>query len=278
MNDYLKIIKVLYYITQYAQKRPSTQKLANIAGINTYNFEQKFINWVGITPKSYLECLNPKNKKMILQESRNIMAITNETAPPIKRSSYKFCIKLVTANPTEIKNGGEALDISYDFGPTPFGECLLAKASKGICHLAFIDQNERKATFNRLKELWPMARFLPQKKEIHQLINKIFNPLWRDKNLTFNLYTPSTYLQARVWSALISIPEGHTISYSELAKSVQRSQASRAIGNILSKNQIAYLIPCHRVIRSSGIIGNYRWGSQRKKSLLTFERARNLPK
>jgi AraC family transcriptional regulator of adaptative response/methylated-DNA-[protein]-cysteine methyltransferase len=274
MNDYLKMSKVLAYITQHGYKQPSLEELATIAGISPYHFQRKFINWVGISPKSYLQCMTLNNAKSIMQQGKSVLDATMDSGLSSPGRLHDLCIKLDAATPGEIKNGGMGLHINYGYALTPFGECLIANSPRGICYLAFTESENRQHAFNELKQLWPAAIFNTEKNKISRLVEDIFNSNRGNKKLSLRGYVSATRFQIQVWRALIKIPEGKVVSYGDLAIKINQASAARAVGNAVAANSLAYLIPCHRVIRNTGVIGNYRWGQQRKKALITFETAR----
>lgn len=269
-------MKVLAYLTQHTQKQPSLEELAKVAGMSPYHFQRRFTSWVGISPKSYLQCLTLENAKMILQQGKSIMDVAFDSGLSGPGRLHDLCIKLDAATPGEIKSGGKGIVIKYGFGPTPFGECLLANSARGICNLAFVDTAQHNKALTDLKELWPAATLVSQTHDIRLLIEKIFNPEQHSNRLTLRAYVSATRFQIQVWRALIKIPEGKFISYGDLAKNINQPRSARAVGNAVAANPLAYLIPCHRVIRNSGIIGNYRWGTQRKKALIVNEVAATI--
>lgn len=276
MNDYLQMSRILSYIGQHAEIQPSLEDLARVAGISPWHFQRKFTRWVGISPKAYLQCLTLENARAFLQQGKSVMAASLETGLSGPGRLHDLCIKLDAASPGEIKHGGEGLEISYGFGTTPFGECLAGTSPRGICYLAFTDTDSHVEEVKKLYQLWPAASFQERKTRVRQLIKEIFNPSLRTGAASLRAYVPSTRFQALVWRALINIPQGKTVSYQDLAEIIHHPRSARAVGNAVAANQLAYLIPCHRVIRQSGIIGNYRWGSQRKKAMLVYEWARSL--
>jgi AraC family transcriptional regulator, regulatory protein of adaptative response / methylated-DNA-[protein]-cysteine methyltransferase len=276
MNEYRQMAKVLAYITEFADTQPSLDELANIAGLSPFHFQRKFINWVGISPKSYLQSMTLDKAKLILHQGNSVLDVALASGLSSPGRLHDLCIKLEAATPGEIKSGGEGLVINYGFALTPFGDCLIANSDRGICYLAFTNPDEYEFVLKELKTQWPAAKFNLQKNNIRRLVEKIFTPDKLNKKNTLRGYVSCTRFQIKVWRALIEVPEGNTISYSELAKNINQPRASRAVGNAVAANPLAYLIPCHRVIRNTGVIGNYRWGQHRKKSIITFETRKNL--
>jgi AraC family transcriptional regulator of adaptative response/methylated-DNA-[protein]-cysteine methyltransferase len=274
MNDYQKMTRILTHLCENARNQPSLEELAGIAGLSPFHFQRKFVSWVGISPKAFLQCLTLENARSILQQSKSIMDVALDSGLSGPARLHDLCIKLDAATPGEIKSGGKGLKIDYGIGPSPFGECLLALSARGICYLAFIDRVNPETVVGDLISLWPAAELNPDNVKIQKTIKTIFSPAGAGKKTTLNAYVRGSRFQVQVWRALLKIPEGRLISYGGLAQKIKQPDAARAVGNAVAANPIAYLIPCHRVIRNSGVIGNYRWGSRRKKALITYEAAR----
>jgi AraC family transcriptional regulator of adaptative response/methylated-DNA-[protein]-cysteine methyltransferase len=165
------------------------------------------------------------------------------------------------------------LTIAYGFHPTPFGECLIAVTSRGICHLSFIEQNQRRDHLRNLKQTWLNASFKKDFKNTSSLVRKIFSQSPKTSTKPFNLLLKGTNFQINIWRALLAIPKSTIISYQDLAILIGKPKSIRAAANAVAVNPIAYLIPCHRVIAKSGAIHNYRWGKERKKAMFVYEMA-----
>src|SRR5690242_1315856 len=172
--------------------------------------------------------------------------------------------------PGEYKNGGENLNINYSYAETPFGDIIIASTAKGICHLAFITDEEDE--LRNLKQIFPNASFHQKTDLLQQNALKVFTQDYIDLK-KIKLHLKATPFQLKVWQALLRIPFGSISTYSSLAKNIETPNASRAVGTALANNPVAYLIPCHRVIKSTGLIGEYHWGSTRKTAILGWEAA-----
>jgi AraC family transcriptional regulator of adaptative response/methylated-DNA-[protein]-cysteine methyltransferase len=163
------------------------------------------------------------------------------------------------------------MEIRHGFHPTPFGTCLIGATARGICHLSFLDQDNsgrRAATIRELKSDWPKAVLRHHPESTREIAAKIFARVRYQKIPVLLVGTP---FRLKVWEALLKIPSGHLLSYRDVARSIGNSRACRAVGAAVGANPVAYLIPCHRVIHETGIVGNYRWGEARKMAMLTWE-------
>ena len=275
MNDYIVMSKAINFLSEHVHEQPSLEDMAIMAGLSPSHFHRKFKSWVGVSPKSFLQCLTLENAKIILNQDESIMDVALNSGLSGPGRLHDLCIKLDAATPGEIKNGGMGLNVGYGFGPTPFGECIVANSQRGICYMAFIDSDKREKAINELQQTWPGAKLKPNNDNNLRLLRKIFTPS-NDQRITLKAFVSGTQFQLQVWRALLNISEGQLTSYGKLANSLNRPGAARAVGSAVASNFLAYLIPCHRVIRSSGIIGDYRWGSARKKTIIAYETAKNL--
>jgi AraC family transcriptional regulator of adaptative response/methylated-DNA-[protein]-cysteine methyltransferase len=175
--------------------------------------------------------------------------------------------------PGEYKNEGEHLAINYSHAETVFGDVLIASTPKGICHLSFIETIAD--GIKELKNSFQQARFIQKTDRLQQNALKIFNSDWTDLP-GIKLHLKGTEFQLKVWQALLQIPSGHADTYSGIAGKIRLPKAPRAVGTAIGNNPVAFLIPCHRVIRSTGVTGEYRWNSDRKTAMLGWEAAQLL--
>jgi AraC family transcriptional regulator of adaptative response/methylated-DNA-[protein]-cysteine methyltransferase len=175
--------------------------------------------------------------------------------------------------PGEFKEMGAGLEIAYGVHPSPFGECLLAVTERGLCGLSFVDAASPESSLEDLRSRWPRARMLADRARTAAMIRGIFGSPPEQKGASIPLLLKGTNFQIKVWEALLRIPPGSVTTYRCLAGTIGKPAASRAVGSAVGANPIAYLIPCHRVILSTGAFGNYRYGTTRKKAILGWEQA-----
>jgi AraC family transcriptional regulator of adaptative response/methylated-DNA-[protein]-cysteine methyltransferase len=173
--------------------------------------------------------------------------------------------------PGEYKNGGENLSINYSFAESPFGNILVASTSKGISHMAFAD--DEKEALKALQKKFPNARYKQVVDLIQQNALYIFTHDWKDLD-KIKLHLKGTAFQIKVWEALLKIPLGQLSTYGNIAGQLHTPKASQAVGSAVASNPVAFLIPCHRVIQSTGIFGQYHWGSIRKTAMIGWEAAK----
>jgi AraC family transcriptional regulator of adaptative response/methylated-DNA-[protein]-cysteine methyltransferase len=188
-----------------------------------------------------------------------------------KNERVDLCARLEAASPGEIKSGGAGWTMTAGFGPSLFGDCLVALGPRGVCHLSFVDSN-RKLAWTRLLRLWPNARWNRDDAAARDLLAGVFAlPGQRKKRRSLTLFVKGTDFQRRVWRALLRIPSGRLTTYGQLAAGLGAPSSARAVGSAVGSNELAWLIPCHRVILQTGAAGGYRWGAARKRAMIAWE-------
>lgn len=224
----------------------------------------------GVDPKQFTNLLNAEYAKTILKETHASLfdAAHASGMSGDERLRPDLFISIEVMSPDEYKNGGESLSLNYSFAPTPFGDILMASTSKGICSCEFAD--DPAASLSALQRKFPKATLSLQSDSLQQNALRIFSPD-RSRSQAIKLHLKGTDFQLKVWRALLKIPMGGMASYGDIASLTGNPRACRAVGTAVGDNPVALLIPCHRVIRASGEIGNYRWGVARKNAILARE-------
>ena len=180
--------------------------------------------------------------------------------------------RLEAATPNEIAARGVGMTIRAGISDTPFGRCLVGETPRGICHLSFFDDEGAEGSIAEMQAAWPLATILWDHEHAARLLSRMFSPEANAGSpAVWKVFVRGTDFQIRVWKELLRIPSGSTISYGELADAAGNPKASRATGSAVGRNDVSFLIPCHRVIHSDGTCGNYRWGIQRKRAILAWE-------
>lgn len=267
MRDYQRIEKVIRYLEEHYHEQPSLKKLAAIAGVSEFHFHRLFKKWAGITPKDFLKFLTANHAKELLLQSRDLLSVSLESGLSGSGRLHDLFVSLEAVTPGEYKSRGKGIEIFYGYHETPFGDCLIGVTNRGVCHLSFCGDKTGPA-LEELQKKWSHATLTKNQK----MTKKSISCIWQKrKKSPLKLLVMGTSFQVKVWEALLKIPEGHLLSYSDVAKAISAPKSSRAVGTAVGDNTIAYLIPCHRVIRESGKISQYRWGADRKKAILLWE-------
>lgn len=273
MNNYERVARIIRLLDEKQREQPSLDDLAAAAGLSGSRLHRLFVEWVGITPKDFLQCLTLQHAKAALHNGRSVLDAALDSGLSGPGRLHDLCVTLEAATPGEVKSGGEGLEIIYGVGPTPFGDCLLAKAKRGICHLSFVRDDGFDQAIAALRSEWPKASFRREDSAAECALGWMFFGQSKpgDKKRKLRAWVRGTEFQVRVWRALLDIPCGRLISYGQLAETIGRPKASRAVGTAVGSNSLAWLIPCHRVVRETGVIGGYRWETGRKRALIAWE-------
>lgn len=270
--DYARIEKAIEYIKDNYKIQPSLEKLADVVGLSTFHFQRMFTQWAGVSPKKFIQFLSIEYAKSLLKDNKE--ATLFDTAYDVGLSGtgrlHDLFITIEGMTPGEYKNGGKNLIIHYAFKQTPFGKIIIASTAKGICHLEF-NEDEINAV-ETLTYNFPNANIEHVNEDMHTVVMSFLNQDWNNIG-ELKLHLKGTEFQLKVWNALLSIPMGGLTSYGKLAKQLNNPTASRAVGSAVGDNPVAYLIPCHRVIPSTGKTGQYHWGSTRKQAIIGWEAA-----
>jgi len=272
--DYQRIETAIRFIEENFKIQPRLEEIAASVHLSRFHFDRLFKRWVGISPIQFMHFLTLDYTKQKLAESRSVLEASWEAGLSGSGRLHDLFVNFEAMTPGEFKSRAAGLEISYGFSDSPFGECLLAITDRGICHLGFVVGTGKSEAMEDLYDTWPGATFTEMQDRVRPVVERIFGRDEKDKSESLNLIVKGTNFQINVWKALINIPEGCVLSYSDVASRLGKEKAYRAVANAVAMNPIALLIPCHRVIASTGGMHKYRWGSARKKALLGWEAAR----
>lgn len=273
-TDYARIEKAIHFIEQNVQQQPDLKAMAAHVGLSEYHFQRLFTQWAGTSPKRFVQFLTLKYAKQLLQESQSLLDTTYEVGLSSPGRLHDLFVTHEAISPGEFKRQGAGITIWYGFHATPFGDCLLALTGRGICNLLFVSGDDRRETCQAFAQNWAGAALVEDVGKTRPFIRQIFSTADPGKRPSFHLFLKGTNFQVQVWQALLQIEVGTAVSYSSVAHMMGRPTAVRAVGSAIGHNPIAYLIPCHRVLRQTGGFGEYRWGSTRKKAILGWEAVR----
>lgn len=267
--NYQRIAEAIEYIRQNFKEQPALDDIAEKVHLSPYHFQRLFTEWAGVSPKKFLQYLSAEYAKSILQDKRStLFDAAYETGLSGTGRLHDLFVSIEGMTPGEFKNGGSALAINYSFAESPFGDVLVASTPKGICHLAFAD--DREEAFVQLQVRFPNAQYRQIVDVLQQNALYIFTRDWRELS-GIKLHLKGTPFQLKVWEALLKIPLGSLSTYSSIASALEQPTASRAVGTAVGNNPVAFLIPCHRIIQSTGEFGQYHWGSTRKMAMIGWE-------
>lgn len=270
-TNYSRIAEAIGYIKSNFKNQPGLEEVAGKINISPFHFQRMFTEWAGVSPKKFLQFITVEHaKKMLKEKGATLFDTAVETGLSGTGRLHDLFLNIEGMTPGEYKNGGESLSINYSFAESPFGNILVASTLKGICHMAFAD--EEKEALEVLQNKFPNAAYKQMVDLAQQNVLYIFTHDWSKLN-EIKLHLKGTVFQLKVWETLLKIPMGQLTTYGTIAKQIQLPKASRAVGTAIGDNPVAFLIPCHRIIQSTGVFGGYHWGSIRKAAIIGWEAA-----
>ncbi|MBP6022667.1 methylated-DNA--[protein]-cysteine S-methyltransferase [Ferruginibacter sp.] len=270
--NYNRIAEAIDYIKTHFKEQPDLDAVAAKLHLSPFHFQRLFTDWAGVSPKKFLQYTSIQYAKNILKDNQaTLFDAAYETGLSGTGRLHDLFIKIEGMTPGEFKNGGVNLFINYSYAETPFGNILVASTPKGICYMAFAD-DEQQALID-LQHHFPKAHFKQMLDIIQQNALYIFAHDW-SKLHQIKLHLRGTDFQLKVWETLLKIPLGQLSTYGTIAEKIKNPNASRAVGTAIGSNPVAFLIPCHRVIQATGIFGGYMWGPTRKTAIIGWEAAK----
>lgn len=273
--NYNRIEKAIQYLEENFQRQPELDEVAEKVHLSPFHFQRIFSEWAGISPKRFLQFLTVDFLKTKLEESKNIVEAADAAGLSSQSRVYDLFTTLEAVTPQEYKERGSGIGVEYGIHETPFGSCLIGVTERGICWLSFIGTDEDpRIEMEKMKEHWHNSVFHQNQNLTLTFVHSIFNRKDAEAPRKLHLFVKGTNFQIKVWEALLRIPMGDVTTYQGIAQQIQSPKALQAVGSAVGSNHIAYLIPCHRVIRKDGILGEYRWSSTRKKSIIGWEMAK----
>ena len=295
---YAQVARTIRFLAENYTAQPSLDDAARIAGLSPFHFQRLFTQYTGVSPKNFVAHLTLEHAKYALARGQSVAASAWDAGLSGASRLHDLCLKIEAMTPGSYACGGEGLIIAYAFTPSLLGNALLLATDKGLCGLAFGDDESEDSMLADMTARWPRAHFVADESKLLPYVAKIFPnappPAWGgaegesksarrafaarpggENDLPIELF--GTPWQLKVWQALLAIPEGRTVSYRDIAQQVCTARASRAVGAAVGRNPIALLIPCHRVLAANGAITGYHWGTTRKRALLALEAARHNP-
>jgi len=268
--NYNRIAEAIDYIKVNFKEQPNLDEVAEKVHLSPFHFQRLFTEWAGTSPKKFLQYISVEHAKKILKENNHATLFDAAFDTGLSGTSrlHDLFVNIEGMTPAEYKNGGKNLEINFSFAESPFGNIIVASTSKGVCFMAFAEDEE--TGFNDLKNKFPNAGFSRKLDLVQQNALFIFQNDW-SKLSEIKLHLKGTDFQLKVWETLLKIPMGQLSTYGSIAQQIEKPNASRAVGTAIGSNPVAFLIPCHRVIQSSGTFGGYMWGNTRKTAIIGWE-------
>jgi AraC family transcriptional regulator, regulatory protein of adaptative response / methylated-DNA-[protein]-cysteine methyltransferase len=284
-KDYIRVEAALNYLATHGDRQPTLADVAAHVGLSEHHLQRMFTRWAGISPKRFLQFQTVETAKTLLRDSRSVLDTTYSAGLSSGGRLHDLFITLEAMTPGEFKAGASGLVIRTGFHDSPFGECLIAITDRGVCGLSFVVNGDRDAARAEIEARWPGAMLIDDAEATGPVVDQVFAGWRRGTELPatetvdrsgvtptpLSLLVRGTNFQVRVWEALLRIPPGAVATYEDIAAAIGHDGATRAVGTAIARNPVAYLIPCHRVIRKTGTFGSYHWGAERKVAMLLRE-------
>jgi AraC family transcriptional regulator, regulatory protein of adaptative response / methylated-DNA-[protein]-cysteine methyltransferase len=270
--NYQRIEQAIRYLEENFQRQPELDEVAEKVHLSPFHFQRIFTEWAGISPKRFLQYLTVDFLKKKLQETRNLNEAAEAAGLSAQSRVYDLFTTLEAVTPLEYKQRGRGIRVEYGIQETPFGQALMGVTERGVCWLSFLSTDEDpRFELEKMKEHWHQSVFHHNEPVTNEYMQKIFSR--KSTSDKVHLLVKGTNFQVKVWQALLQLPMGSVTTYQDIACRIHQPRALQAVGSAVGSNHIAYLIPCHRVIRKDGVLGQYRWDAVRKKSIIGWEMA-----
>jgi len=269
-REFARMTRAIEFIEREFQRQPRLAEIARFVGLSEFHFNRLFRRWTGLTPKQYLAEVTNRAAGTALRSEPSVLDAAHSVGLSGGGRLHDLTVTLEAMTPGEIRAGGEGVTIRHGIADTPFGTCFIAETQRGLCRLAFIDGSSDAKELKALRDLWPKARFVRDDARAKTLVEII----WGNKPATVPLAVCGTNFQVQVWRALLELDATESVTYSALARRLGMPDGARAVGNAVGANPIAWVIPCHRVLRAGGQLGGYRWGVARKQMIRRWEERR----
>lgn len=269
---YRRIARAIEYLHAHFAEQPDLATLAAVAGMSPFHFQRTFTAWAGISPKQFAQRLTANYLKQHLAEFPNLASAADAVGLGAEARVHELFVRLEAVPPQVYRQGGAGLTLGWGLHDSPFGACLLAATERGITDLHFVPEELTAADAEALlRQRWPQADLQRDQPGTGELVQRVFRADQTTKAGVLTVFVAGSPFQLKVWEALLRIPAGQLTTYQAIAQAIGQPKALQAVGGAVGANPVGYLIPCHRVIRKSGVLGEYRWGAARKLALLGRE-------
>lgn len=267
-RDFARIARAIRFIEEHFRAQPRLAQIAQAAHLSEFHFNRLFRRWAGITPRQYLAFVTARAARRALASAPSVLEAAYEVGLSGSGRLHDLMVTLEAVTPGEFRASGAGLQLRGGFADTPFGGALIASTARGIAHLSFVEPGAETHALARLSLQWPRAAFIREDTAASTLAAQIWDP--QSAPAALRLVVSGTNFQLKVWQALLEIGPDATTTYAQLAALIGAPAAARAVGNAVGANPVAWLIPCHNVLRQDGTLGGYHWGEERKRAMLAW--------
>ena len=272
---YAQIARAIEHLTTHYRDQPSLGELAEKANLSDFHFQRLFTEWAGVSPKKFSQYLTLEHAKNQLRNGVPLVDAAHEAGLSGTGRLHDLFVTIEGVTPGQFKQAGLGLILTYGLFNSPFGTYVLGAINQKVAFLHFLNDGDQLETI--LTAAWPEVTLQHDPSAVQPFADQIFpdtTPSGSSPKQPLPVLLRGSAFQLKVWEALLKIPEGRLASYDQIAAVIGQPTASRAVGTAIGSNPIGYLIPCHRVIKKTGLFGGYRWGTERKQAMLGWEAAR----
>lgn len=273
-RDYNAIRDAIQFLTERHLDQPELGDLARHLGISETHCQKLFKRWCGLSPKEFLQAVTIDHARRLLDGSASVLDCALDLGLSGGGRLHDLFVDHEAMTPGDYKRRGDGLTIAYGFHPCPFGDALLLATDRGVAGLAFVNEDAGEGRQEALADMtrrWPRATYIEAPERTKPYAERIFDPAHWSPEQPIRLVMIGTDFEVRVWEALLKIPMGRAVSYTDIARHIGQPTASRAVGSAVGRNPISFVVPCHRVLRTDGSLGGYHWGLTRKRALIGWE-------
>jgi AraC family transcriptional regulator of adaptative response/methylated-DNA-[protein]-cysteine methyltransferase len=276
-RDFRRIARAIRFIDEHFREQPRLAAIAASTGLSEFHFNRLFRRWAGVTPRQYLAFVTARAARGALAEDASVLEAAYAAGLSGPGRLHDLLVTLDAVTPGELKARGAGVEIRYGFAATPFGTAMIASTARGVCHLGFEDRPRERAALAALAVRWERAHLTRSDEDAERKALEIFGADDQSEGAPIRLAVRGTNFQLKVWQALLEVGSDGPTTYRAVAQAAGAPGAERAVGNAVGANPVAWLIPCHNVLRSDGSLGGYRWGEERKRAMLAWARRDIIP-
>jgi AraC family transcriptional regulator of adaptative response/methylated-DNA-[protein]-cysteine methyltransferase len=266
--------RAIAFISEHWRSQPDVEAISHACGVTPDELHHLFRRWAGLTPKEFMAAITLDHARKLLRDRASVLDAAYAVGLSGPGRLHDLFVTHEAMSPGEWKAGGAGLTLGYGFHPSPFGEALLVATERGLAGLAFADPDEKMIALDDMRRRWPKGQFREDRAGTEWFARRIFDPKLWQKDRPLRIVMIGTDFEVRVWEALLKVPMGRAVTYSDIATKIRAPRAARAVGAAVGKNPIAFVVPCHRVIGKSGDLTGYHWGLTRKRAMLGWEAGR----
>lgn len=275
LDDYERVRLGIEFLYENWRNHPDLDVLAREMDLSTGHCQKLFKRWCGLSPKEFVQVITIDHARDMLRGSASLLETAYDVGLSGAGRLHDLFVDHEAMTPGDYKRRGAGLTIQYGFHPSPFGLVLIMSTERGMCGLAFCDdETERDDALADMVRRWPAATYVENSAATAKMSSEVFQPEKWHEDRPIKLVLIGSDFEIDVWRALLKIPAGKSVTYSDIADHIGRTGASRAVGSAVGRNPISFVVPCHRAMRKDGSLGGYHWGITRKQAIIGWEKGR----